>query len=81
MRQFVPELVRIAKEKLSPAQANRVEKALKYDAAAPFTVSDMHAFVHQLDDPPGERDIWQFWIRTEPLFRLMLEEDEGVAKP
>jgi hypothetical protein len=45
-----------------------------YDAAAPFTLSELHAFVHQAGDLPSARDIQQFWVRTEPLFRLMLEE-------
>lgn len=76
MKQMVPELIRIAKQKLSAGDANKVEKALRYDSAAPFSVSDLHAFVHQPADPPGERDIWQFWVRTEPLFRVMLEEDD-----
>lgn len=79
MKQLVPELVRIAKAKFSVGEANKVEKALRYDSAAPFTLSDLHAFVHQPSDPPGERDIWQFWVRTEPLFRLMLEEDAGAS--
>jgi hypothetical protein len=30
--------------------------------------------VHQFD-LPSARDILQFWKRTEPLFRLMLEQD------
>lgn len=75
MRQTVPTVVEIAKAKLSASDANKVEKALRYDAAAPFTLSDLHAFVHQSSDLPGPRDIWQFWLRTEPLFRLMLEQE------
>jgi hypothetical protein len=71
MRQFVPTLIKIAKEKLED-DATRVEKAIKYDASAPFTLSELHAFVHQPGDLPSERDILQFWLRTEPLFRLML---------
>ena len=76
MKQLQPEVVRIAKAKLSSGEANKVEKALRYDSAAPFTLSDLHAFVHQSADLPGERDILQFWLRVEPLFRLMLEGDE-----
>lgn len=76
MRQLVPEIVRLAKSHLTRDQANKVEKAIRYDAAAPFTLSDLHAFVHQSSDLPSERDIWQFWLRTEPLFRMMLEHDE-----
>ncbi|WP_374311346.1 ParB N-terminal domain-containing protein [Dongia sp.] len=75
MRQMVPHLVKVAKKKLSPSDANRVEKAIKYDGAAPFTISDLHSFVHQLHELPSPRDIQQFWARTEPLFKLMLEED------
>lgn len=79
MKQLVPELTRIAKEKLGKSDASKVEKAIRYDAAAPFTLSDLHAFVHQQADLPGERDILQFWLRTEPLFRLMLEQDENLT--
>mgnify|MGYP001583850184 CR=1 FL=1 len=73
MRQLVPEITRIAKQRLTTSESNKVEKAVKYDAAAPFTISDLHAFVHS-PDLPGERDILQFWLRTEPLFRMMLEQ-------
>ncbi len=79
MKQLMPELTRIAKSKLERAEATKVEKAIKYDAAAPFTLSDLHAFVHQCADLPGDRDILQFWLRTEPLFRLMLEQDESLV--
>jgi hypothetical protein len=75
MRQLTTVLVQIAKRKLQASDANKVEKALRYDTAAPFTLSDLHAFVHQSADLPSSRDIWQFWLRTEPLFRLMLEKD------
>jgi hypothetical protein len=74
MRQLVPEITRIAKQCLSAAETARVEKAIKYDPSAPFTISDLHAFVHS-PDLPGDRDIHQFWLRTEPLFRMMLEQD------
>lgn len=77
MKQMVPAITKIAKEKLGGADANKVEKALRYDAAAPFSLSELHAFIHQSGDLPGERDIWQFWLRTEPLFRLMLEADDA----
>jgi len=79
MKQLVPEITRIAKMHLLPAEAIKVEKAIRYDAAAPFTLSDLHAFVHQSSDLPSERDIWQFWLRTEPLFRMMLEQDPESA--
>lgn len=74
MKQLIPEIARIAKDRLSAREAATVEKAIKYDASAPFTISDLHAFVHS-SDLPGERDIRQFWLRTESLFRLMLERD------
>lgn len=74
MKHLVPEIVRIAKQRLTAAEAKRVEKAVRYDAAAPFTISDLHGFVHSAD-LPSERDILQFWLRTEPLFRMMLERD------
>lgn len=74
MRQLVPAITRIAKERLSTNEAALVAKAIKYDKSAPFTISDLHAFVHSTD-LPGERDIHQFWVRTAPLFRLMLEQD------
>lgn len=74
MKQLVPEITRIAKQHLPAGQAATVAKAIKYDASAPFSISDLHAFVHS-NDLPGERDIHQFWLRTEPLFRLMLEQD------
>jgi hypothetical protein len=79
MKQLVPEITRIAKKHLPTAKANIVEKAIKYDRAAPFTLSDLHAFVHQPDLPSG-RDILQFWVRTEPLFRMMLEQDPTDLK-
>ena len=74
MKQLVPEITRIAKERLTASESKNVEKAVRYDPAAPFTISDLHGFVHS-SDLPSERDIFQFWLRTEPLFRLMLERD------
>ena len=76
MRQMAAEIIDIAKRQLPKAQGTMVEKALRHDPAAPFSISDLHGFVHHTDFP-GERDILQFWSRTEPLFRLMLEEDIG----
>ena len=75
LKQMVPAITQIAKRELSAADANKVEKAIRYDSAAPFTLSDLHSFVHQSGELPSARDIWQFWLRTEPLFRLMLEKD------
>jgi hypothetical protein len=76
MRQLAPEIKRIAKNKLKRDDAIKVEKAIRYDPSAPFTISELHGFVHH-DDLPSARDILQFWDRTEPLFRLMLEQDVG----
>ena len=80
MQQLLREIKRIAKTKLSGADARKVEKAITYDPSAPFTITELHGFVHQ-SDLPSARDILQFWKRTEPLFRLMLEQDhEDAAK-
>lgn len=79
MKQLVPEITRIAKQHLTASESKKVEKAVRYDPAAPFTISDLHAFVHS-SDLPSERDILQFWLRTEPLFRMMLEKDPVGAK-
>lgn len=79
MKQLVPEVIQIARERLTASESKKVEKAVRYDPAAPFTISELHGFVHS-SDLPSERDILQFWLRTEPLFRLMLEKDtEGTA--
>lgn len=79
MKQLVPEVTRIAKERLTPSDAKRIEKAVRYDPSAPFTISDLHGFVHS-SDLPSERDILQFWLRTESLFRLMLEKETKGTK-
>ena len=80
LKQLVPEITQIAKSKLTAPDAARVEKAVRYDPAAPFSISELHGFVHQ-SDMPSPRDILQFWKRTEPLFRLMLEGNaDDVAK-
>ena len=75
LKQLSPEIIEIAKAKLSKSDANLVEKAIRYDKAAPFSINELHTFVHQ-KDLPSARDILQFWIRTEPLFRLMLEAED-----
>jgi hypothetical protein len=80
MRHLFPEVIQIAKNRLPAPQARMVEKALRHDPAAPFTIAELHSFVHS-PELPGERDIRQFWQRTEPLFRLMLEQDrDGETK-
>ena len=79
MKQLVPELTRIAQDKLSASEARKVTKAMRYDPDAPFSISELHGFVHAADFPSA-RDILQFWSRTEPLFRLMLEQSPEGAK-
>jgi hypothetical protein len=80
MRQMVPSLIKVAKDNLTEGEATKVEKAIKYDQTAPFTLSDLHAFVHQANELPTARDIWQFWLRVEPLLRLMLEDDDESSQ-
>lgn len=75
LKQLVPDIIAIAKKKLKLADAQKVEKAVTYHPSAPFTISELHGFVHK-DDFPSARDILQFWKRTEPLFRLMLEQEQ-----
>lgn len=79
MRDVVPDLVRIAKSRLEKPQASEVEKALQPNAAAPFTLSDLNSFVHNDASLPTARDTQQFWLRIEPLVRLMLEEPPAPA--
>jgi hypothetical protein len=74
LRQLTPTITEIAKAELSRTDAAMVEKSLRYDPAAPFSISELHSFVHQ-QDFPSARDIFQFWKRIEPLMRLMLEKD------
>lgn len=76
MRELRKEFTRIAKDKLNGPEALRVEKALKKDESAPFSVDDMHSFVHQLHEFPGDKEINTFWNRMQPLFSLMLEETD-----
>ncbi|WP_424150344.1 ParB N-terminal domain-containing protein [Sinimarinibacterium flocculans] len=78
MRHLTVELTRIAKERLKKSDAVKVEKAIRYDESAPFSISELHGFVHG-GDLPSPRDILQFWTRTEPLFRLMLEQDDASS--
>ena len=73
MEHIVKEIIDVAKERLKKGDATKVEKALRRDPAAPFSINDLHAFVHNVEFPT-ERDILQFWNRTEPLFRMMLEQ-------
>jgi hypothetical protein len=80
MRDLRVEIARVAKARLSVADGTRVEKALRSDPSAPFGLDDLHSFVHGTSDLPSPRDIQQFWLRTEPLFRLMLEKPVEIAK-
>ena len=73
MRQMTKEIVSAAKKRLNRRDVTKVERALRYDPAAPFSINELHAFVHNAEFPT-HRDILQFWNRTEPLFRMMLEE-------
>lgn len=76
----VPDLVRIAKSRLERPQASEVEKALKPNPAAPFSLSDLNSFVHNDASLPTARDTHQFWLRVEPLVRIMLEEPPPSAE-
>jgi hypothetical protein len=79
MKELRKEFIRIAKANLPAAEAISVEKALRRDPSAPFGVDDMHSFVHQLHEFPGDKEINTFWNRMQPLFELMLQ-DSGDGK-
>ena len=79
MKQLVPEITQLCKAKLRANEAKLVEKAIRYDVAAPFSISELHGFVHQTD-VPSARDIEQFWMRTEPLFRFILEQEPDSSE-
>ena len=79
LKQLVPDNIRIAKKKLTRLATTNVHKANKYHHSARYKTNNLHGFVHQ-DDFPCARDILQFWKRTEPLFRLMLEEEPEGAE-
>jgi len=72
LRQMIDLLKKHAKQRLPAHLADSVEKAINYNKTAPFTISDLHSFVHQTNELPTERDILQFWKRIEPLMTLML---------
>ena len=80
MRDVVPDLVAIARSRLEKPQASEVEKALQPNAAAPFTLSDLNSFVHNESSLPTARDTQQFWLRIEPLVRIMLEEPPDATQ-
>ena len=77
LKQMVPEITKVARDQLKDADARKVERAVRYDRSAPFSISELHGFVHS-GDLPSAREVLQFWDRTEPLFRLMLEQDAQV---
>ena len=64
------EIIRVAKEHLEPDEAKGIDRALRNER----WMDDLNAFVHGTRDLPTPTDILAFWVRTEPLFRLMLEE-------
>lgn len=74
MQHMINHLLPLAKGRLEAREAIRVEKALRYDEAAPFSIRELHDFVHS-EDQPNARDIKTFWLRAEPLFKLMLERE------
>lgn len=78
MTDLIKEITSVARGQLSKREADKVERALRRDPAAPFSLGDLNAFVH-CTDLPSERDILQFWNRTESLFRFMLEQDHGES--
>lgn len=73
MRHLCAAVTTAAKSKLEPNEFNKVARALKYDDSSVFNISELHAFVHQTEYPSA-RELLNFWERTEPLFRLMLEQ-------
>lgn len=72
MTDLVKEITSVAQEQMNKRDAQKVERALRRDPAAAFSLGDLNTFVH-CTDIPSDRDILQFWNRTESLFRLMLE--------
>jgi hypothetical protein len=72
MKDLVKAILKEAKQNLDASEYGAVEKALTPNDTARFNVSELHAFVHGRDLPIGQ-DLLQFWVRTEPLFRMMLQ--------
>ena len=70
MRHLVKKVRQIAKERLEKSEAESVDRALSKGG----WLEDMNAFVHQAREIPTPLDLLQFWERTQPLFRLMLEQ-------
>lgn len=80
MKYLVQELITVAKNNLSKPEALKVEKALTGGRSMAHVLTDLHAFVHDFAELPTGADILQFWLRTEPIFRLMLETDPADHK-
>ena len=76
MRHLKREIIRLGKEHLEREDADRIERALGNER----WIEDLNAFVHGNRDLPTPLDIKAFWERTEPLFRLMLEEPVETSK-
>ena len=70
------EIIRVATEHLAPDEARQIDRALRGER----WMGDLNAFVHGTRDLPTPHDIVAFWERTEPLFRLMLEEPVKTSK-
>ena len=81
MRHLVPRVREVAKKRLEKSQAGSVNRALSKGG----WIEDLNAFVHQPQEIPTPDNLLQFWERTAPLFRLMLEqpvptEGDGEAR-
>ena len=76
----MPEITRIAEKKLSASTRSEVREGDPVRSRLRPLRSANFMDLCTRSDLPRERDILQFWIRTEPLFRLMLEKDQGGPK-
>lgn len=76
-KQRVGEVFKVAGPKLKKLDKDAlglVKKAFSSDPAAPFTLTELHSFVHSSNDLPSANDLDTFWSRAEPLFKIMLQE-------
>lgn len=80
MKHLLKEIMQVARANLRKTEADRVEKALFGNTTQSHVLRDLHAFVHDFAELPTGTDILQFWLRTESLFRLMLESDPSTHK-
>jgi ParB-like chromosome segregation protein Spo0J len=83
-KQRVTEVLEIAKPglaRLNKEERGLVKRAFSSDSAAPFTLVDLHGFVHSAKSLPSAIDLEAYWVRAEPLFKIMLQEPalEGEA--